>query len=56
MKHSHLQTPRSLSECSFTTGYTTGPAGSAQRGWGYPVVVAACIVVALVWAAAPIKG
>lgn len=25
MKHSHIQTPRTLAECSFTTGYRLVP-------------------------------
>jgi hypothetical protein len=46
MKHSHLVTPRSLNDCSFTTGYTTGP---TDRQTGYSRVWWACMgVIALV--------
>lgn len=44
MKQSHLTTPRTLSDCSFTVGYTSEPAArhdSADRVVMYASAIAA---------------
>lgn len=50
MKPSHITTPRQLNECTFTSGYTTQPAGRQETGYGlvWWAVVTLCAVAGFV--------
>lgn len=48
MKPSHITTPRSLSECNFTHGYTSGPSKDTGYSAAWWIAVSICSVVAAV--------
>ena len=51
MKPSHLQTPRTLAECTFTTGYSSvqEPAWETVAGYILAIAIGTGLAVMLVW-------